>query len=89
MKYKVCDGVELLALQGWHFPHDYRDPRELPDNNLATHLAGNAFNGFMFQALFLASNCGSGAVYDQPAATTSLPIVEECSSDSSNESDGM
>ena len=65
--YKVIDGVELLQLQGWD-RRFYRDPSKLPNNELATSLAGNCFNGFMFMGFFTATACSSGASYETLAA---------------------
>ena len=61
--YKVMDGIELMALQGWDLSY-FKEGAPLPDNVLATRLAGNMFNAFMFIAFLFATTAGC-SVYDR------------------------
>ena len=61
--YKVCHGIELMQLQGYDVSNL---KAEIPDTSFSTQLAGNAFNGFMFSAFMISTQCGS-SVFDDIA----------------------
>ena len=61
VKHKLMDGIELMQLQG--FDARCFRPGGAPEHQLAVHMAGNMFNGFMFQG-FLIATIASSSVHD-------------------------
>ena len=80
--YKVWDGVELLQLQGLDA---IELVGEVPDSPFATHMAGNAFNGFMLGA-FITATMASSVIEDDEAANLPEDADEDGKSSYEDES---
>ena len=77
--FKLLDGLELMALQG--FDPSFFAPHALPDHQLGSHMAGNMFNIFMITAFVISTTAGS-AIHDIKEEETSPAPVDVDAADS-------
>ena len=84
VKRKLMDGIELMQLQG--FDARCFRPGGAPEHQLAVHMAGNMFNGFMFQG-FLIATIASSSVHDYVKGGRLHEIANQSEGNHSSESE--
>ena len=84
IEFKVMHGMELMQMQGYDMSYLQGD---VPESSFGTQLGGNSFNGFMFGAFIIATQCGS-SIHDDPEDPPPVEDAETEGSAESEDSDG-